>query len=67
MKKITAAVVGFVVAPILPAVVSALGTPAMRDRGMTSILRGTVFFYYFAAAFTILFGIPTFCLCGSAS
>lgn len=63
MKKITAAVVGFLAAPLLPAAAVALSTPITADRLDFVYRLGMVpFFYFYSAIATVLFGIPAFLL-----
>lgn len=60
MTKRTATIVGFVVAPALPAFVMALTSPVVKDGNIVDVLGGTLFFYSFALAFAVFLGVPAF-------
>ena len=61
MKRTTAIVVGFVVAPLLPAFMFAIQGPS-GDYSLVALLQITLAFYFFSALFTIFLGIPAFTL-----
>lgn len=52
--------VGFVIAPILPAFILAVASPVTREGDVGHIIQGTLFFYFYSALFTLLLGVPTF-------
>lgn len=64
MNKISAAVVGFLVAPLVSAIIGAVLTPVegRLNLDVFSIFGLLPLFYFFAALATILFGMPSFFL-----
>ena len=64
MSKITAAVVGFLVAPLVSAVIGAVLTPVQGklNLDLVSILGLLPIIYLFAALATALLGVPSFLL-----
>lgn len=62
MKKITATIVGFVVAPLVPSIYGALATPITRKFDIFTQLPLIPAFYGYALLFTIVFGVPAFLL-----
>lgn len=62
MKKITATVLGFVVAPLIPSIYGALATPITRNFDLFTQLPLIPAFYGYALLFTIVFGVPAFLL-----
>jgi ABC-type uncharacterized transport system permease subunit len=64
MSKATAAIVGFLVAPLVCAIIGAVLTPVEGriNLDIFSILGLLPIFYFFAALATILFGVPCFLL-----
>jgi len=62
MTKATATIIGFVLAPAFPAFVMAFTSPVVQEGNIVDILGGTLFFYCFALAFTVFFGVPAFAL-----
>lgn len=62
MRKATAGVLGFLVAPVVPALTLALASSFMAKptADLLSILGFTALYYFVSAAATILFGIPAF-------
>jgi len=59
VNKLVAVVVGFLVAPLVPAVALALFSP-VSGGDAEGIIGGAVLFYVFALLFTGLFGVPAF-------
>ena len=63
MKEDTAALIGFAVAPIVPALMFCLGTPVTREEtSLLTIIGSLPIGYLFSAAFTGLLGAPLFLL-----
>ena len=61
LKEITAATVGFLVAPVVPALMLGLLTPVTAERlDWLTVLGLLPIGYFFSAAATIVFGVPTF-------
>lgn len=62
MKKITATILGFAGAPIIPAIYGAFTTPIARDFEMLRQVPLVLMFYVFALPFIVVFGVPAFLL-----
>ena len=62
MKKRMWTTVGFLVAPIIPAVTMAIWSSLVEQRAVGPTLQLTLFFYFYSALATIVFGIPTYFL-----
>jgi ABC-type uncharacterized transport system permease subunit len=64
MSKVTAAIMGFLVAPLVSAVIGAVLTPVegRLNLDLVSILGLLPIIYFFAALATILLGVPSFLL-----
>lgn len=56
----TATILGFVAASLLPSAYLAVMAPLSGDRNFQSVLGSFVVFYYFASAATVLLGVPAY-------
>jgi hypothetical protein len=62
MRRRTAAVLGFLSAPLVSALIGAALTPVTRTFDLRAFLGLVPVFYFFAAVVTVLLGIPAFLL-----
>jgi uncharacterized membrane protein YagU involved in acid resistance len=65
MRSVVSAMIGFLVAPLIPAVIFALSSPGLGggiDGNVATILGLVVVGYFFSAAATALLGVPLFLL-----
>ena len=62
MKKQTATIIGFLVAPLVPAVWLACTPTSSAVLSITSVLGWIFVFYQFSLAATLVFGVPLFLL-----
>lgn len=62
MKKITATILGFAGAPIIPAIYGAFTTPIARDFEILRQAPLVLMFYVFALPFIVVLGVPAFLL-----
>ena len=60
MRRVTATVVGFIVAPLIAATIGAVLTPVTRGPDVLASLALVPGFYFFSAVPTILLGVPAF-------
>jgi hypothetical protein len=60
MKQTTAALLGFLAAPILPAIYLAIVYPLSGNRDVISISGSFLLFYNFSAVATAIFGVPSY-------
>jgi hypothetical protein len=58
VRRIIAAVLGFLAASLVPALILAVGTPLVGD--LTSRLRWALIFFLYSAAATLILGVPFF-------
>jgi hypothetical protein len=59
-SSVTATVLGFVATSLLPSAYLAVTYPLSADRSFQSVLGWFVVFYFFAAAATVLLGVPAY-------
>jgi len=62
MSRNTAAIVGFITAPLVPAVVFAVLTPLATEPDIPTLLGFALVFYFFSAIAILLLGAPIYFL-----